>query len=162
MKNNKTLPTTILLDHIKRHFYDTSPYPKKYYKDQRMLLYAITWPATWLEQRALPISSEDYQKLITKRLHDIVKHGDPKRFHKHFPIYLLKTLQDWFAHHGDTLYDKLKHIRNHLSTIQAIINQNATNEAPEDIVTPMAQAHAILAKQYRRKNRKDTRQLKLF
>ena len=126
-----------------------------------MLLYALTWPAKWLDQRALPIASEDYHKIITQRLDDIAKHGNPQRFQKHFPTYLLKSIQDWFRHHGDELYENLKHVRNSLLGIKTLLD-NCQNDMPEDIVTPMARAHAILARRYHRKTRKDTQQLKLF
>jgi hypothetical protein len=158
---NKTLPTQALLDQIKTRFYKSGASEKRYYQDRRMLLYALTWPATWLDRRGLPITSQGYEKLLTERLEDIAKHGNPKRYSNYFPRYLLKSIQDWFAHHGEALYEELKHIRNQLCGIEALLGQN-TSERAEDIVSPMAEAHAILAAQNRRKNRPDTRQLNLL
>lgn len=158
---NKTLPTQVLLDQIKARFYRSNLSEKRFYQDRRMLLYALTWPASWLDQRALPITSQAYQKLISQRLEDIAKHGDPKRYCDYFPRYLLKTIQDWFAHNGEDLYEELKHIRNQLSNIEALLQQN-TRKIAEDIVTPLAEAHAILAVQNRRKKRTDARQLNLL
>ena len=71
-----------------------------------------------------------------------------------------KSLQDWFAWHGEDLYDELKHIRNALPSVQALIQQSPTRSAP-DIVTPLAQAHAVLATRYRRKNLPQPKQLTL-
>jgi hypothetical protein len=161
MNKNERLPTGPLLAQIKRRFYDPYPYPRRYYKDERMLLYTVTWPAAWLDRRALPIAAPDYQALLTRRLDDIASHGDPKRFRSHFPTYLLKTIQDWFAHHGDELYEKLKHVRNQLHDIETLLARN-TPGSPEDIVTPMARAHAVLAARYRRGPEKQTQQLDLF
>lgn len=158
---NKPLPTEVLLDQIKTRFYRSNALQKRFYQDRRMLLYALTWPAKWLDRRALPITSQAYQKLLSDRLEDIATHGDPKRYQNYFPRYLLKTIQDWFAHHGEALYEELKHIRNQLSNIEALLQQNS-RKTGEDIVTPLAQAHAILAIQNRRKKRTDTRQLKLL
>ena len=90
------------------------------------------------------------------------QHGDPERYERYFPRYLLKCLQDWFAHHGDELYEELKHVRNQLYSIEALLSCKHTTEEPEDIVTPMAKAHAVLISQCRHKALKDTRQLKLF
>jgi hypothetical protein len=45
-----------------------------------MLLYALTWPAVWLERRGLTCPAVRYQKLIAARLGDIAAHGDPARF----------------------------------------------------------------------------------
>jgi len=58
-----------------------------------MLLYAITWPATWLNRRGLPITPQAYENLLTQRLDDIAHHGDPKRYRAYFPRYLLKAIQ---------------------------------------------------------------------
>lgn len=158
---NKTLPTEVLLDQIKARFYRSNVSEKRFYQDRRMLLYALTWPASWLDQRALPITSQAYQKLISQRLEDIAKHGDPNRYCDYFPRYLLKTIQDWFAHNGEDLYEELKHIRNQFSNIEALLQQN-TRKTAEDIVTPLAEAHAVLAVQNRRKKRSDARQLNLL
>jgi hypothetical protein len=158
---NKPLPTQALLDQIKARFYKSSASEKRYYQDRRMLIYALTWPATWLDRRGLPITSQGYQKLLTERLDDIATYGDPKRYSNYFPRYLLKSIQDWFAHHGETLYEQLKHVRNQLCEIEALLQQK-NSEPAEDIVSPMAQAHAILESQNRRKKRADTRQLNLL
>lgn len=158
---NKTLPTAALLDQIKASFYCSNVSEKRFHQDRRMLLYALTWPATWLDQRGLPITSQAYQRLLSQRLEDIAKHGDPSRYHDYFPRYLLKTIQDWFAHHGEALYEELKHVRNQLCEIEALLQQN-TSESAEDIVTPMAKAHAVLELQNRREKRTDSRQLNLL
>lgn len=161
MTNKNTLPTTEILDQIKKRFYHTSTYPEIYYKDQRMLLYAITWPAKWLEERALTISADQYQELLCQRLDDIAKHGQPNRYQQYFPAYLLKTIQRWFAHNGEALYHKLKHIRNQLSGIEKWI-QTCRPPQREDIVKPMAQAHQILHNQRPRKQKHDNHQLTLL
>ena len=158
---NKPLPTQALLDQIKARFYSGSVPEQAYYQDRRMLLYALTWPASWLEQRGLPITSQAYQKLVEERLESIAKHGDPKRYQRYFPRYLLKTLQDWFAHNGEALYEELKHVRNQLHSIDRLLQTHHPN-LPEDIVAPIAQAHAILAVQKQRKKHIDPQQLELL
>lgn len=62
---NKPLPTEALLDQIKTRFYRSNALQKRFYQDRRMLLYALTWPAKWLDRRALPITSQAYQNLLT-------------------------------------------------------------------------------------------------
>ena len=126
-----------------------------------MLLYTVTWPATWLDRRGLPTTSQAYQKLLIERLDDIAQHGDPQRNSSYFPRYLLKTIQDWFAHHGEELYEELKHVRNQLCGIEALLRSQPTQSA-EDVVTPIAQAHAVLAVQCRRKKHADAKQLNLL
>lgn len=126
-----------------------------------MLLYALTWPAKWLNERALPITSKRYQNLILQRLDAIAQHGQPASYLPCFPRYLLKALQDWFTWHGEDLYDELKHIRNSLPNLIHLIHQLPTRNSP-DIVTPLAQAHAILAIRYHRKKPPQPKQLTLF
>lgn len=159
--NDKALPTEKLLAQIKQSFYACKLSHNRFYKDRRMLLYALTWPAKWLDQRGLQVSSKQYEQLINQRLKAIAQHGKSKRYEHYFPGYLLKCLQDWFAHHGDELYEELKHVRNQLHSIEALM-QGCASQRAEDIVTPMARAHAILMSQCPRKAAKDTRQLKLF
>ena len=162
MKDKKALPTEQLLAQIQQLFYTCKSSDKQFYADRRMLLYALTWPGKWLEQRGLPITAQRYEQLLTQRLKTIAQHGNPERYQRYFPGYLLKCLQDWFTHHGDELYEELKHVRNQLHSIEALL-QACTSQRAEDIVTPMAQAHAILMIQRHRKDGKeDTRQLKLF
>ena len=105
---------------------------------ERMLLYALTWPGKWLEQRGLPITAQRYEQLLAQRLKAIAQHGNPERYQRYFPRYLLKCLQDWFAHHGDELYEELKHVRNYLHSIEALLQEGCTSQRAEDIVTPMA------------------------
>ena len=159
---NKVLATEKLLAQIKQNFYASGSSEKSFYADRRMLLYTLTWPAKWLDQRGLQVSAQQYERLITQRLKAIAQHGDPKRYQPYFPRYLLKCLQDWFAHHGDELYEELKHVRNQLYRIEALLNREHTGEVAEDIVTPMARAHDILMSQCHRKTTIDPRQLTFF
>jgi hypothetical protein len=158
---NNTLPTHQLLAHIKQHFYPPDPTDKHFHQDQRILLYALTWPAAWLDARALRLPPQRYETLIMQRLDAIVLHGDPAHYQQYFPRYLLKTLQDWFAWHGEDLYHELKHIRNCLPDIETLLQTRPT-QTTHDTVAPLARAHAVLAIQYHRKKQAQPTQLKLF
>lgn len=92
---------------------------RRFHRDRRMLLYALTWPATWLERRGLTCPPGRYHRLIEDRLAAIAAHGEPARYGAFFPRYLLKVLQDFFERHGDDLYGDLKHIRNALDQVLA-------------------------------------------
>ena len=93
--------------------------PADYPRDRPRLLYALTWPATWLDARGLTCSPQRYQRLIEDRLHAIAAHGNPSAYGAYFPTYLLKCLQDFFDRHGDEFYSELKHIRNALDQLLA-------------------------------------------
>ncbi len=77
----------------------------------------------------LSTSPPAYRCIITQRLDEIRKHGDPQRYGSFFPNYLLKTLQQWFLHNGDDLYDQLNQIRNALFSAEAIIARLRTPHA---------------------------------
>lgn len=109
--------TDELLQSIRLRFYPGRP--TDYQRERTRLLHAVTWPATWLDERGLTCSPQRYQTLIDERLHAIAAHGDPARYRAYFPTYLLKCLQDWFDRHGDDLYSELKHIRNALDQLLA-------------------------------------------
>jgi hypothetical protein len=159
--NKYNLPTEELLAHIRKRFYAPPTQYPLFHRDRRMLLYSITWPAQWMDQRGLPITAQTYQKLLTQRIEDIAKHGEPARYQAYFPRYLLKCIQDWFAHHGDDLYNELKHVRNQLCGIEALLRQQP-NQSADDLASPIAAAHAVLARQNQRKNKPNAKQLKLL
>ena len=121
-----------LLDSIRGRFYASEPLRgaarrssdtplRRFHRDRRLLLYALTWPATWLDQRGLTCPPGRYHRLIEERLAAIAAHGDPARYGPCFPRYLLKVLQDFFERHGDDLYGDLKHIRNALDQVLASV-----------------------------------------
>lgn len=106
-----------LLHTLRLRFYARRP--ADYHRDRSRLLHALTWPATWLDERGLTCSPQRYRALLDERLYAIGAHGDAVRYSAYFPSYLLKCLQDWFARHGDDLYCELKHIRNALDQLLA-------------------------------------------
>jgi hypothetical protein len=109
--------TEALLCAIRLRFYGSRP--SDYHRDRQRLLHAITWPATWLDQRGLTCSPQRYQMLIEERLQAIAAHGNPATYGAYFPAYLLRCLQDWFDRYGEALYSELKHIRNALDQLLA-------------------------------------------
>ncbi len=158
--------TEALLDIIRKRFYTGNP--GNFHRDRGMLLYAVTWPARWLDQRGLSTSPPAYRSIITQRLDEIRKHGDPQRYGSFFPNYLLKTLQQWFLHNGDDLYDQLKQIRNALFSAEAIIARLRTPHACDtcqqerEHIETLARAHRILRAQRASKRPRDHKQLELF
>ena len=109
--------TEELLLAIRLRFYVHEP--TDYHRHRQRLLHAVTWPATWLDERSLTCSPQRYQTLIEDRLQAIAAHGTPAAYGAYFPTYLLKCLQDWFDRSGDELYSELKHIRNALDQLLA-------------------------------------------
>jgi hypothetical protein len=135
--NAADLPTTeALLDILRERFYPDQH--RLFHRDRRMLLYALTWPAHWLDQRGLATAPHTYRQILTQRLDAIQIHGNPDRYLAYFPAYLLKSLQDWFVHHGEDLYDQLKHIRNACYGFDALL---APCQSPAALACSAQQAH---------------------
>ncbi len=135
--------TVELLRQVRARFYPTGE--QAFYRDRRMLLYALSWPAVWLEQRGLTCSAARYHTIVIQRLDAIAAHGDPARYGAYFPAYLLKCLQDWFQHHGHELYDELKHIRNALDQVLASVRSAAHVRRDARPLDVLASAHRLIA-----------------
>jgi hypothetical protein len=152
---------TDLLDQIRQRFYGTQP-PARFHRDRRMLLYALTWPAVWLERRGLTCSAPRYHQLIVARLDAIRTHGDPACYSTYFPRYLLKCLQDWFEHHGPQLYDELKHIRNALDQVLASVHLATRIQRDARQLDVLAATHHILHRPRPPRSSADPHQLAWF
>lgn len=150
-----------LLEVIRRRFYATAP-PAHFHRDYRMLLYALTWPAGWLDSRGLNCSPARYQALIAERLEAICVHGDPARYGAYFPAYLLTCLQDWFQHRGDELYAELKHIRNALDRILGSVGVVSEVQRHAHHIELLAATHRLLHARRPRRVVSDHSQLSLF
>jgi len=158
-----------LLEAVRCKFY-AGQSARGFHRDRRMLLYALTWPAVWLEHRGLTCPAVRYQKLIATRLGDIAVHGDPSRYgapglsssNGYFPAYLLKCLQDWFQHHGEELYDELKHIRNALDQVLASAHFAAAVQCDAHHTDMLAATHRLIHGRRSQREKPDDRQLSLF
>ena len=131
-----------LLEQVRGDFYHDLP-PQHFFRDRRMLLYALSWPATWLQQRALTMHPPRYRKLILLCLNQIKTHADRDKLDAYFPAYLLKSLQQYLFHHGDSLYEELKHVRNALEPLM----QKFPQSNPEDstrLVSTLAHLNRLL------------------
>jgi hypothetical protein len=153
-----------LLHLVQQRFYppNDDANPSHFFQDRRRLIYALSWPAVWLEHRGLTCSPARYRCLVTERLEAIACHGDPSRYGAYFPTYLLKCLQDWFRHHGDELYAELKHLRNTLDQILASPVLAATARRDAQQIETLAAAHRLLQPSGSRSRRAETHQLTLF
>src|SRR5690606_616599 len=115
-----------------------------------------------LERRGLTCPAVRYQKLIATRLGAIADHGDPGRFGAYFPAYLLKCLQDWFHHHGEELYDELKHIRNALDQVLASARLAAAVQLDAQHIELLASTYRLIHGRRAQREKSDDRQLPLF
>ena len=150
-----------LLKSVEQRFYQALP-ARAFHRDRRMIVYALTWPSVWLCCRGLTCSSARYNLLIAGRLEAIAAHGDPCRYGAYFPAYLLKCLQDWFKHHGDELYDELKHVRNAIDQVLASVSFAANVHRDARHVELLASAHRLIHASRTSRGKSYPGQLSLF
>jgi len=153
-----------LLTTVRQRFYAELP-KNRWHQDRHALIRALTWPANWMHLRGVSLSQARYARLIEERLDAILRYGDPKRFQGYFPAYLLKCIQDYFAHNEDDLTHELKHIRNCLYgwEIRLEIYERTRQENSE--IEALARVHRILTvKTKAKKNARPqgAQQLELF
>jgi hypothetical protein len=89
--NDEQLLASLLAD-LQARFYCTQ-LPSVFQRDRRRLLYALSWPADWLERRGLSCTPTRYRAIVIARLDAIRAKGDPERYGAYYPNYLLKCLQ---------------------------------------------------------------------
>jgi hypothetical protein len=149
-----------LLDHIRTLFYKNEP--ERFYQQRKQLIYTLTQPSHWLHQRALHTTPLKYQQLITDIIDDISKHANPQINQLYLPAYLLKCIQQYLIHHGDALYDQLKHVRNSIDFIIHSIDPEAlsTNRHNAHFIESMQQLHQITKP--RESSKSDHKQMTLF
>ncbi|MBA4136548.1 MAG: hypothetical protein C0518_04450 [Opitutus sp.] len=140
-----------LLKNIRSQFY-TEATAKKFFQDRNVLLVAITWPASWLKHRGVTWSAERYFQTIRELLQEIKRHGATGEI-QYFPGYLLKCVQDHFAHNSDTYCDEAKRTRSAFDmALGRVMNASKLAEvrAAEQTVDVLAEAHRMLASTRRR------------
>jgi hypothetical protein len=137
-----------LLAEICRTFY-AADLEGKFFRDRPMLQKAVTWPATWLRARGLTWTSDRYFKTLGELLKGIRRHGATGEV-KYFPGYLLKCLQDHFAHNGDAYCDEGRRLRNSVNTALSSVRFADSPTTPSSsTVDILAAAHALLASRRR-------------
>lgn len=132
-----------LLHDVRLRFYATQP-AAAFQRDRRRLLYALTWPAVWLERRGRFCSPDRYRRLVVERLDAIRAYGDPARYGRYFPTYLLKCLQDFLDRHGDELCGELLHIRHALDIVRGSLRFADKAAVQSRQIEAMAQVHRFL------------------
>ena len=150
-----------LLADVRLRFYTTPP-AAQFQRDRRRLVYALTWPAVWLERRGLFCSPPRYRTLIAERLDAIRAHGAPQRYGAYFPTYLLKCLQDFFERHGDDLDREFKHIRHALDGLCGSLRFAEKASAQSRQIAALATVHRFLRAARPAPSPSDPAQLPLF
>lgn len=132
-----------LLIAIRKDYYPGND--RAFYRDRKMLTYAMTWAAAWYEERGFrSVPGTQYLAEMESLLEGIRQHGDKARAAAYFPRYLLKCVQDHFAHHGDTICDRHRSARNSIDGVMARISKLSTGPSQPDLtIDVLAAAHRL-------------------
>jgi len=166
MKSPEEASLEELLGRIRCLFYARLP-EKRWHQERSALVKALTWPAHWMNQHGVTVSQPRYRLLLEERIGEIAVHSDPKRRDDYFPAYLLKCLQEYFARHGEALYEELKHIRSALYGWEISLEVRERSRQENTEIEAMARTHRLLtvkakAKAKKRARRNSPEQLELF
>ena len=71
-RNMQTNELDPVLHYISKHIYEDRN--RSFQKDRRNLLYALTWPAAWLDSQARRMHSQDYQRMLMDKPEQIHAH----------------------------------------------------------------------------------------
>jgi hypothetical protein len=120
---------------------------RKWMRDQRAIMQALTWPAAWLNERGVGLPARDYEAKILEILGIITAHGDLANI-RYIPSYLSDCIRKHFIHHGDEIYAARKHVRA-LMDLRFLERGPVAPTAP-DATAALAAAHRVLATAKRR------------
>jgi hypothetical protein len=149
-----------LLTRVRTRFYANVP-QSVFAAHRRRLIYALTWPAHWMERRALACTPLRYRALVEGKLEAIALHGDPGRYGEYFPSYLLRCLQDHFQRQGGELDSELRHIAGAMELARGALHFAPTEATARGRqVEALAQVHRLLRVQAAPEP--DPRQMALF
>lgn len=94
---------------VARKFYEGDAV--SYLKDKpRLLKWVLLYPAKWLNERGVTITTERYRQLVNDVLMEALRHGNTAQI-GYRPAWLAKVIQSHLENHGDELYDEAKSVR---------------------------------------------------
>lgn len=121
--------------------------PRDWYRDRRMLLKALTWPAAWFSSRGYNrLHLRTYSAILFEIIDDIRTHGTQARETQYFPRYFLKCVQDYFRHNEDDICARHRAARDSITTALNHIKSLAT-KTEDPTITILAEAHKLIQPQ---------------
>lgn len=131
-----------LLEFIRRKFYEGDNVA--FNKDKRrLLLWVVLWPATWLNERDVTLTTDRYKEVFMAVMMLALQQGNTGQI-KYRPAWLGKVIQSHFDCHGDEIYAEAKSAR--VLNDSALSNLSRLPAAPApDPTRELALAAGLLA-----------------
>lgn len=136
-----------------------------FYQEKSLLMMAISYPARWLDDRAVAINSARYTEVLTVIIRTINAHGNLKNVRSP-GRYLLHAVQEHMRHHGEDYYEVGKATRNAIEdAVHGLKSRvKGADKAADSTVATLAETHRVLsaAKPGRKKKDQAPEQGSLF
>jgi hypothetical protein len=120
--------------------------PKAFFQQQKMIIKAICYPATYLQKRGVQLPERRLEQILNEVLRGIMHHGQTSKI-TWFGGYFLKCIQEHMSHHGDEYYDEGKDLRTILQKTLAELSKKEVADLPsaqDDTTARLADAAKLL------------------
>jgi hypothetical protein len=139
--------TTSMLGELRRDFYRAD---KQFFQERDLLISAIAYPATYLNERGVKAGASKYRSILRTVIGTIKSKGNRGSIHS-FGRYFLYCVQQHMRHHGDAYYHEAKEPRTVEVYIDPILRKLRRTEATETTDALVQARRAISVRSGRRK-----------
>lgn len=130
-----------LLDFVARKFYEGDGLG--FVKDKpRLLKWVLLYPAKWLDERGVTITTERYRKLVNDVLMEALRHGNTAQI-GYRPAWLGKVIQSHLAIHGEELYGEAKSARSLAENALLMVGRLSTSRQDDPVKTLVAASRLL-------------------
>lgn len=128
---------------------------KRFWQERGLLVQAITFPASWLNERGVKMPAAKYRAILGTVISTIKRHGNRAKIER-FSAYLLHSVQEHMRHHGEEYYYAAKDARSLGAVLPRVIGKAQPARDPAETFVPaLAEAHRVLRSKGGRKSASD-------
>lgn len=136
---------------IRREFF-AGMSDKRFYQERGLLMQAITFPATWLNERAVKVPPARYRAILALVISTIKRHGNQAKIER-FSAYFLHSVQEHMRHHGDEYYYAAKEVRSLGAVLPRVMGKMQARDPGETFVETLAEVHRAVRSRGGRKKK---------
>jgi hypothetical protein len=148
-----------LLAHIRGQFCGDMDDKKWFSMQDWFRVHVVMWPARQMKKKDFTLPARRYEEILREIFMGIKKHGNTAVV-RDWPGYLLKCVQDHWAHNWEDYYREAKSTRNLAES--ALLACGKVPKAEDRTVETLAQAQALIARKTRPKRQRQPKQQELF
>ncbi len=127
---------------IRREFFAKTP-AKLFFQERGLLLQAVSYPATYLNDRGVACQASRYRAILMTVINTIKRHGNRAKIAR-FSAYFLHAIQTHMQHHGDEYYQAAKEPRAIASELDKTLGRIRRSGGADQTVPALAELHRSL------------------